>query len=169
MKDSVVDKQVFSFPPFARTDAEKLILGSMPGVESLCWQQYYAHPQNKFWTIMGELLKFDRKLPYRERVNILQNNKIALWDTVHCCVRPGSMDADIKNALPNDFEQLFRSCPKIKKVFFNGHAAHKLFSKKVVPTMLLPKLVMLRLPSTSPANASIRYAAKLAAWRQLVC
>jgi len=159
--------KITSFEAFAQANATRLILGSMPGVESLRRQQYYAYPHNCFWKIMGELFSFDYHISYDERMDNLLQNRIALWDTVQCCVRPGSMDSDIKHASPNDFEKLFKDCPNIKKVFFNGQAAHKLFIKHQ-KQMSLPELELIVLPSTSPANAAISYQKKLEAWRQII-
>jgi hypoxanthine-DNA glycosylase len=156
--------KISSFEAFARADATRLILGSMPGVESLRQQQYYAYKHNSFWRIMGELFNFDYRISYEERINHLLENRIALWDTVQCCVRPGSLDSDIKHAKPNDFETLFKRCPKITRVFFNGQTAHKLFVKHQ-KQMCLPKLELFTLPSTSPANASWSYEQKLQAWK----
>lgn len=157
---------VSSFKAFAQTDATRLILGSMPGVESLRRQEYYAYKHNCFWKIMGELFNFDCKISYQERINHLLENRIALWDTVQCCIRPGSLDSDIKHAKPNDFEKLFKDCPRINKVFFNGQTAHKLFIRHK-KQMSLPKLELIPLPSTSPANASMSYESKLEAWKRI--
>jgi TDG/mug DNA glycosylase family protein len=159
--------RVNSFPPFARPDATRLLLGSMPGVESLRQRQYYGHPRNCFWKIMGELLDFDYRLDYTKRVEILLDNHIALWDTVRHCVRPGSMDADIKHAAPNNFEKFFAEHKYIKRVFFNGQMAHKLFVKHS-RGINLPSLELIVLPSTSPANASISYPQKLTLWRKII-
>jgi len=159
-------QKIVSFKPFAQPDATLLILGSMPGVESLRQQQYYAYPYNCFWRIMGELFFFDYKISYEERINYLLQNRIALWDTVQCCTRPGSMDSDIKNAKPNDFEKLFKDCPEIKKVFFNGTSAYKLFIKHQ-KQMNLPELELVPLPSTSPANAAMSYEDKLHRWKKI--
>jgi len=158
--------RISSFKAFAQADAKCLILGSMPGVESLRQKQYYAYPHNCFWKMMGELFSFDYKSSYEERINYLLKNHIALWDTVQCCVRPGSLDSDIKHALPNDFEKLFKDCPNITKVFFNGQTAHKLFLKHK-KQMSLPELEFIPLPSTSPANAATSYLQKLQAWKQI--
>jgi len=159
-------EKVSSFKAFAQADATHLILGSMPGVESLRRQQYYAYPHNCFWKIMGELFAFDYNISYEKRINHLLKNHIALWDTVQCCVRPGSMDSDIKHAKPNDFEKLFQDCPNINKIFFNGQTAHKLFIKHQ-KEMRLPELELTVLPSTSPANAAMSYIKKLEAWKKI--
>ena len=159
--------KIYSFPPFADKTADKLILGSIPGEESLRRQQYYAHPRNAFWKIMGAILDFDPAIPYESRISKLLENRIALWDTVHNCHRPGSMDSDIQAEEPNDFEVFFKSCPGIEKVFFNGQAAHRLFIKHT-RTMILPELEFHVMPSTSPANAAISFAAKVEAWRKII-
>ncbi|MDD5699501.1 MAG: DNA-deoxyinosine glycosylase [Victivallaceae bacterium] len=158
--------EIFSFDAFARPDATRLILGSMPGVASLRRRQYYAHPHNCFWRIMGELLEFDYRRAYAERIEYLLEHRIALWDTAERCIRPGSMDSDIKQVQPNDFEALFRKCPGIGKIFFNGQTAHRLFLKHC-RQMRLPETELIVLPSTSPANASIPYSKKLEVWRQI--
>ena len=143
-----------------------LILGSMPGVESLNQQQYYAHPRNLFWEFMGELFGADRDLLYEERLAVLRRNGVALWDVAHTCRREGSLDANMMDVEANDFRALFTEAPHIHTVFFNGQKAAALFRKLVQPKLQL-KLKMISLPSTSPANASISIEAKRRAWRQI--
>ena len=164
-------KEVQSFVAEAEVDAVVLVLGSMPGVESLRQQQYYAHPKNLFWDLMDEMFGAGRDLAYAERLGILKKNKVALWDVAHRCVRRGSMDANIETATvaPNDFATLFRSCPHIHYVFFNGQKAADLYRRLVVS--VLPEGVRLieysTLPSTSPANASIPAAIKRQRWQSV--
>lgn len=158
--------KIYSFPPFAAKSADKLILGSIPGEESLRQQQYYAHPRNMFWKIMGTIFDFDPAIPYEDRISKLLENRIALWDTVHNCHRPGSMDSDIRQEEPNDFETFFKEYSGIKRVFFNGQTAHRLFMKHT-RTMKLPDVEFHVLPSTSPANASVSFAAKAEAWKTI--
>jgi hypoxanthine-DNA glycosylase len=158
-----------SFAYSASADAKVLILGSMPGEESLRRQQYYAHPRNSFWDIMATLFGIARAKPYAERMVALQRHGIALWDVARSCRRSGSLDANI--ALPsvqaNDFAALFDHCPAITHVFFNGRKAADLFDKLAAPVLAgrdrLPALAVL--PSTSPAHASLTAADKLAQWR----
>ena len=123
-----------SLPPVVAPDANLLILGSMPGVRSLEAQQYYAQPRNAFWPIMGEMLGAGPEQPYEVRLEILQRNRIALWDVLKSCHRPGSLDATIRaaDAVPNDFAQLLSAHPTITHVFFNGVAAAGLFERLVV-------------------------------------
>lgn len=159
---------VESFPPIARSDAHCLILGSMPGVASLQAQQYYAHPQNRFWPIMGQLLGFDPvETPYIERTRYLTEVGIALWDVLQSCERLGSLDADIcrETQVVNDFPAFFAAHPAITRVYFNGAHAEKVFGQRVQPLLPKVELAFVRLPSTSPAHASLSYADKLTAWR----
>ncbi|HXH72803.1 MAG TPA: DNA-deoxyinosine glycosylase, partial [Mariprofundaceae bacterium] len=126
-------------------------------------------PRNAFWPIMGELLGFDAKLPYAERQKSLKNNRVALWDVAHRCIRPGSLDANIDrdSIEPNDFATFFQEHPDIQAIFFNGTAAETLFRRLVLSHLSerIRALPMLRLPSTSPAHAARDFAAKLEAWR----
>jgi len=151
----------------ARADARVLILGSMPSEASLHAQQYYAHPRNAFWPLMGELFHVDPALPYRQRLQALAANRIALWDVAHRCVRPGSLDADMRDVEANDFNTFFATHPHIRAIFFNGGKAEALYERLVLPRLpaALQALPKKRLPSTSPAHAGMDFAAKLAAWR----
>ena len=154
------------FPPVATPDARILILGSMPGQASLNAGQYYAHPRNAFWPIVGELLGFSPDLPYPQRLQLLQAAGIALWDVIAACERSGSLDAAIvpDSIRANDFAAFFAVHREIRDVFFNGAAAEKAFRRHVAPRLSLAGLSFRRLPSTSPAHAAQGFAQKLAAW-----
>ncbi len=164
--------RIIGFPPIENPSARIVILGSMPGEASLRAEQYYAHPQNLFWRILGEIIGGAhgaslRDAPYADRVPILRSNGIALWDVLASCVREGSLDADIvaDSVHPNDFAAFFAKHNKIERVLFNGAKAETCFRRYVAPTLQARAIRHLRLPSTSPANASIPYARKIAAWR----
>lgn len=159
--------EVFSFPPIAQADARVLILGSMPGKASLEANQYYAHPRNMFWPIMGELVGAFPALDYAERTRSLTANGIALWDVLKSCHRPGSLDADIDKStmVANDFAAFFAAHPHINRVFFNGATAEQAFRRYVLPTIETKSLMLHRLPSTSPAHAALSYHQKLESWR----
>ena len=154
------------FPAVARSDARVLILGSLPGERSIAEQQYYAHPRNAFWPIMKAL--FDVEGSYPERVAQLADNRIALWDVLNSCVRPGSLDASIiaDSVSVNDFEGLFRSCPEIGMIAFNGRKAAQLFTKFVDRRSIDRPVCQVGLPSTSPAYAAMPFSGKLTLWRQ---
>ena len=156
-----------SFPPIENPTAHILILGSIPGKESLRAGQYYAHSRNAFWPIMGELVGAAPALPYAARIKKLKSAGIALSDVLASCTRHSSMDADIETGsiCANDFAVFFRAHPHIDNVFFNGTMAEQCFRKYVLPTLKARPLHLQRLPSTSPANASLSYEQKLDAWR----
>jgi TDG/mug DNA glycosylase family protein len=163
-------KRVFCFEPVEDTASTVLILGSMPGKASLAADEYYAHPRNVFWTIMGELIGAHPGLPYQDRLKILRCSGIALWDVLGSCVRPGSLDSRIEtdSAAPNDFKSFFLRHPNITRVFFNGAKAEHYFLKYVRPSLGSASLQYRRLPSTSPANAGITYGQKLLAWQSVI-
>lgn len=161
-------KSIYSFGPVASADARVLILGSMPGVRSLQQKQYYAHPSNAFWKIMGELLGMGANARYEERLEALKARGIALWDVLGSCEREGSLDSSIRQESANDFAAFFAQHPRITQVFFNGAKAEQSFRKFVLGQQQLPLLALHCLPSTSPAHAGMRYADKLQAWRAVM-
>ena len=163
----VTMSRIHSFPPLARTDARLLILGSMPGEVSLAAGQYYAHPRNAFWPIMGHLFGFDPQADYAKRVAALLEARVAVWDVLHSCRRSGSLDSRIRDDAVNDFTTFFADHPTISRLFFNGQKAEASYRRHVLPH--LPRqLDYQRLPSTSPAHATLSFEAKLAAWRTAI-
>jgi TDG/mug DNA glycosylase family protein len=159
--------RIRSFSPIAGRNARVLVLGSMPGRRSLEARQYYAHRQNAFWRILGRLVGFEPAAPYGARVRALKAARIALWDVLHSCVREGSLDAGIEDEAANDFRAFFRDHRAITHVFFNGTKAEASYRRHVLGAIELP-LRYRRLPSTSPAHASLPFARKLAAWRAIL-
>ena len=157
------------FPPVASRDSKVLILGSMPGNISLKQQQYYAHPRNSFWKIMGEMIGFHEETTYEQRLKYLFANRIALWDVLKTCYRDGSLDNSIdENTITlNAFDSFYRRHPEIRAVFFNGAKAEQVYRKYVLRDLpvQLCNHVLQRLPSTSPANARLTLSAKLEKWR----
>ena len=159
------------FAPIARADARVLILGSMPGAASLAAGEYYAHPRNAFWSIIEAVWDIPRSLPYAERARSVQARGLAIWDVVARCRRPTSLDADIDRAsvVVNDFAGFLGRHPGIRQIAFNGAGAEALFRRHAWPSLpeTLQQLPRLRLPSTSPAHASLALEAKVDAWRAL--
>lgn len=162
--------RVHSFEPIEGGNAEILILGSMPGRASLVAGQYYAHVQNVFWRIMSELLQLDAAASYGVRVRALKSARIALWDVLHSCKRKGSLDSMIEHdtQTANDFRTFFCTHTKISHVFFNGAKAQDCFKRHVLGDLEADSVSYARLPSTSPANASMSFAEKLGAWRVML-
>ena len=142
-----------SFAPSIDNNSHIFILGSMPGVKSLEMCQYYAHPQNRFWKVMGAICNESKlhELDYNLKLKILLKNNIALWDTIKSCKRDGSLDSDIQNETPNNIRKLLKKYPNIKTICLNGNKSYSAF-KKYFPD-LLENYNCHKMPSTSPANA----------------
>lgn len=161
---------VQSFAPIADARARVLILGSMPGKASLAAGQYYAHPQNLFWRILGEITGAAPTSPYAARARALKSRGIALWDVLESCTREGSLDSAIDDASisANDFAAFYSAHPRIAHLFFNGAKAEACYRKHVLPSLAgAPAPTSChRLPSTSPANASMARAHRLQIWKQ---
>ena len=160
--------RVHSFPPISDESSRILVLGSMPGKASLRARQYYAHPQNLFWKIMGALLHLEPSASYDTRVAGLRDQGIALWDVLKSCTREGSLDSEIDESsiIVNDFPAFLKQRCQIRTICFNGKKAEESFRRYVAPGLAQSGSLACRgLPSTSPANASIPYAIKIEAWR----
>jgi TDG/mug DNA glycosylase family protein len=161
---------VRGFPPIAQEYATVLILGSMPGRESLTQQQYYAHPRNAFWPIISALYELTGD-NYEDKARELAEKGVALWDVLQTCSRSGSLDSAIDDStiVTNDFRAFFISHPQIAWVFFNGAKAESVYRKHVVPQLDPCKagLTLQRLPSTSPAHAGMSLGQKADAWKVL--
>jgi len=161
---SAQERIIRSFPPIINHNSQILILGTIPGEESLRQQQYYAHKQNLFWKVICHATNQPLPEGYNERKELLLNNQIALWDVCQTCIREGSLDSDIKEVIPNSIDQLLEKYPNIQTIAFNGKKAEALFKKHF---QYLKNINYLSLPSTSPANASISMEIKLRAWCKL--
>jgi len=158
---SVGAPRLAGLPPVIARGTKLVVLGSFPGAASLAAARYYAHPRNQFWPLLSALWGIDLVgLAYPQRLAELRRRGLGLWDVYESCEREGSLDASIREAALNDLASLKRRAPGLQAVAHNGgesarHARH---------TEALG-LVVHRLPSTSPANASWSFERKLAAWR----
>jgi TDG/mug DNA glycosylase family protein len=159
--------RLHGLPPVVDARARVLVLGSMPGAESLRRQEYYAHPRNHFWRIVEDVLGVPRALPYPRRLEGLRDAGVALWDVLGECARHGSLDTGIErdSMAVNDIPALLAQYPRIDGVLFNGLFAETVFRSRL-GAAVGPALPRRRLPSTSPANAARPYAEKLSAWRE---
>lgn len=153
-----------SFPPSVRPDARLLILGSLPGQVSISRRQYYAHPQNQFWRLVGAVIDQDLvSLPYETRLEKLAAASIGLWDVVGTATRVGSLDSAIRDHEPNDLSALVDNLPHLAAIGFNGGAAFRLGSRQLGQT----HVPLIPLPSSSPAYAAMPFTAKREAWMAL--
>ena len=155
-----------SFKPSIDSNSEILILGSMPGVKSLEKQQYYAHPQNRFWKVMAYICNVPNlvECDYQTKLQTLLQNKIALWDTIKSCKRDRSLDSDIQNETPNDIKKLLKKYPNIQKICLNGNKSYSAF-KKYFPDVL-ETYSCYKKPSTSPANARFSLEKLIQEWQK---
>jgi TDG/mug DNA glycosylase family protein len=153
--------EVVSFKPIINPKSRVLVLGSMPGAQSITEQKYYANPRNQFWKIIYSVLSTPSEQCYESRLELIQNKGIALWDVIDKCQRIGSLDSNIDKASVNDFESLYSDYPNLKLVVFNGAKAHELYKKQVGFNQ--SDLVYKLLPSTSPAH-TMKYEEKVKQW-----
>ena len=149
--------------PIVGPDARILVLGNMPSAMSLVAREYYGNPRNAFWRITGEILEFDARAPYEERVQALHSQGVAVWDVLLSCCRIGSLDSAVERSsmVPNDFGEFFAGHSTVERVVFNGAAAEANYSRLVSAHPPVPGV---RAPSTSPAH-TICHQDKLEAWR----
>ncbi|MEK8049293.1 DNA-deoxyinosine glycosylase [Ideonella sp. DXS22W] len=154
--------RLLGLPPVADARTRVLLLGSFPGAASLAAQQYYGHPRNQFWPIVGALLgEALTAMPYAQRLDALRAHGVGLWDVYAACRREGSLDSAIEQAEPNDLASLVARLPALAAIAHNGGESAR--SLRITRAFGVP---VHRLPSTSPANASWSFERKLVAWRE---
>ena len=152
------------FAPVVRPDTRLLVLGSLPGAQSLAEQRYYAHPRNQFWRLMSEVIGSDLvALEYTERLERLQTSRVGLWDTVASATRRGSLDSEIRLHQASDVALLAATLPELRAIAFNGGTAARIGRRNLRPD---PRFKLIDLPSSSPA-LTIPLATKLEAWLTL--
>ncbi|WP_312992771.1 DNA-deoxyinosine glycosylase [Chryseobacterium flavum] len=156
--------RISSFPPIIDAQSEIIILGSIPGVKSLEKQQYYAHPQNKFWKIIFELLSEEFTDNYPQRIETIKKHHIALWDVIDSCERKGSLDSEIRNEEANRIAELLEKHPNIKAIFCNGGKSYKNLQKLLGKNYKIPIVL---LPSTSPLH-TVSFEKKLEEWKKIL-
>ncbi len=152
------------FPPIGDDETHTLILGSFPGVASLAATQYYAHPRNQFWRLLGAVIGEPlHEYAYDARIARLLRHGIGLWDVLAACEREGSLDAAIRHESPNDFDAFHTRFSKLRRVCFNGKT-----SGKFAPVLSAASYSTLVLPSSSAANAILSFDQKLRVWRDIL-
>ena len=159
-----MQNRISSFPPIIDENSEILILGSIPGIKSLEKQQYYGHPQNKFWKIIFELFNEEFTEDYEKRIAVLRKYNIALWDVIDSCERIGSLDSEIKNEEANQIPELLEEYPNIQAIFCNGGKSYKNLQKLLGKDFRIPIYL---LPSTSPLH-TVSFERKLEDWKKIL-
>lgn len=149
--------------PIVFDDSEVLILGSFPSLKSFEASFYYAHPKNQFWRLLSDIYEAEAKTK-EKRIEILKGAKMALWDIVASCERTNSADSNLKSVAPNDIVELLAKHPNIKRIFFTGRTAQKIFNLYFKHLDIHTAL----LPSPSPAYASMKYEDKLLVWKSIL-
>jgi hypoxanthine-DNA glycosylase len=153
--------RLVGLPAVIAKHSRLVILGSFPGVASLQAQQYYGHPRNHFWPLLSAIWgNALMAMSYRQRIDHIRQRGLGLWDVYAACIRPGSLDADIEQAELNDLASLKRRAPALCLIAHNGGESAR--AMRHTQALGLP---VLRLPSSSPANASWSFERKLQAWR----
>ena len=160
-----IDSYCESFSPVVGKNPKILILGTMPGRKSLEMQEYYSHPRNIFWKIIFNLLKVSEKNTYSEKIELVEEKKIALWDVCYSCTREGSLDSNIKDETPNQILDFLKRYQSIETCIFNGQKAREKYLKHFD---YIEELEYHCLPSTSPANASMNFQEKLVKWNHAI-
>ena len=158
-----VKRQNHEFPPVYDENSEILILGSFPSVKSREMQFFYGHPQNRFWKVLAQVLNETVPQTIPEKKEMLLRHHIALWDVIASCDIAGSSDSSIKNAVPNDFSFILKTAP-IRQIYTNGGTAYKLYHKYCEK---VTGFEAVKLPSTSPANASYSLERLISQWNQI--
>lgn len=155
----------FGLPPIAAKDARVFILGSLPGDASLSARQYYAHPTNQFWRLLGHAIGEQlHSLEYDDRLALLAERKVGLWDVIASARRPGSLDQAIRLAEHNRIAHLLDDFADLRAIAFNGTTASKAGRRLIGDSS--EGITLLDLPSSSAANTR-RFDEKAAAWSRL--
>ena len=163
MSEDAASGKLSGLAPVLAPHTRLIVLGSFPSVASLAAQQYYAHPRNHFWPLLGALWGIDlRALPYTERLAVVRERGLGIWDVYARCRREGSLDSAIEAAELNDLAGLRERAPALQALAHNGGESAR--TMRITRSLGLP---VHRLPSTSPANASWSFERKLAAWREV--
>lgn len=171
--DASIPVKVSSFPPQVGAGCRVLVLGTVPSLRSLELRQSYGHAHNLFWPFMGALYGAGPELPYAQRIALLHQAGVGIWDVLKDCERPGSLDSSIlpRSEVANDIPALLDAYPTIQAIALNGAKAQQVFARRIAPNIRadrLQQIEILALPSTSPANASIPREVKLERWRSLL-
>jgi len=163
---AVIDSSIIKkgLPCVVGESCKILILGTMPGEDSLLKQEYYGNRRNLFWKLMEVVIGSEFSSAYMDKVALLTSKEIALWDVCSACERKGSLDATISSEVPNDLHAFIELHPELKVIAFNGKRAAELYSKYFSQE---DSLIYITLPSSSPLNAGIHKSKDQEKWKHL--
>lgn len=162
--DPTIEPALLGLAPIGDADARVLVLGSFPGEASLAAREYYGHPRNHFWRLIGGVIGESlQTLDYARRVEALRKHRVAVWDVIAQCEREGSLDSAIRAEVANDIGGLLRRSPSIATIAFNGGKSAS-YRKRIASIPEAARCTLIQLPSSSPANATHSLAVKQAAW-----
>ncbi len=153
-----------TFEPIYNKDSKILILGSLPSVKSREEGFYYGHPRNRFWSVLSSI--YNSKIPntINEKIMMLINNNIAIWDVIESCDIIGSSDSSIKNVIPADLSKVLNNS-NIQNIYANGKTSSKLYKKYSEKNT---GIKIIELPSTSPANATYTLDRLIETWKVIL-
>ncbi|KAB8126582.1 DNA-deoxyinosine glycosylase [Gracilibacillus oryzae] len=162
------NQKIYALDPIIDKHSRILILGSIPGRQSLIKQQYYGNKQNHFWPILFTIFDQEEIESYDEKIEFLQDKRIALWDTIGSCYREGSLDSKIIEAEPNPLHDLLSQYPNIQKIGCNGVKSYQTFQKHF--PHLMNQYDVRKLPSSSPipGRYTKTFQEKVAIWKELI-
>ncbi|MBP5710452.1 MAG: DNA-deoxyinosine glycosylase [Bacteroidales bacterium] len=150
--------KISSIPPICGKNPQILILGTMPGEESLKEEKYYCSANNIFWKMIAAIFNDGKDFAnYEEKTACLIRNHIALWDVYESCSRSGSSDKNMADTVPNDIAKFLKEHPTIQRIVTNGRKAHSALTKQRICALIAP--------STSNANTHQSFEQKVAGWR----
>lgn len=158
-----MERVVHEIPPIYDENSQILILGSFPSVKSRESQFFYGHPQNRFWKVLAEIFGEEIPVSVGEKKKLLLDNHVAVWDVIASCTIEGSSDSSIKDVVPNDLSCIL-NVADIRQIYCNGGTSYRLFCKYCESVL---KRAAVKLPSTSPANASYRLERLVEEWKQI--
>ena len=154
---------VHPIPPLYDENCKILILGSFPSVKSREAMFFYGHPQNRFWKLMAALFEEAYPQTIEEKKALVLKHHIAMWDTIRSCTITGSSDSSIKDVVPNDLSVILDNS-RVERIFCNGATSYRLYMKYIYPTT---GVKVVKLPSTSPANAAFNLERLLTEWSMI--
>ena len=155
---------IHPFPPLFDENSKTLILGSFPSVKSRESMFFYGHPQNRFWKVLAIIFNQPITQNIEDKKNLVLDNGLALWDSIHSCTVIGSSDSSIKDVIPNDIRDIIQNS-NINRIFCNGALSHKMYMKYIFPDTGIKAV---KLPSTSPANATFSLEKLVEEWKMII-